>query len=237
MVLSVRDLALDGVFKGVSFDLRQGEILGIAGLIGAGRTNVAETIFGVTPARRVKSGSTASRSRSVPEDRHGPWSGAADRGPQGQRLFLMLGAGKHADRRVRTHYRRAASSAERQLAALCTELRDTLRIKTPTLNETIGNLSGGNQQKALIARWLMTNPRILILDEPTRGIDVGAKAEIHRLISDLAGQGSRDHHDFVGDAGNSRHERPHHGHARGPCQRLPRPCRGDQEKIMDLAAR
>ena len=75
------------------------------------------------------------------------------------------------------------------LNAMCTRMQDSLRVKTPTLDETIGNLSGGNQQKALIARCLMTNPRILILDEPTRGIDVGAKAEIHQLISDLAAEG------------------------------------------------
>jgi inositol transport system ATP-binding protein len=75
------------------------------------------------------------------------------------------------------------------LAKLCEAMRVSLRVKTPHLDECVQNLSGGNQQKALIARWLMTKPRILILDEPTRGIDVGAKAEIHRLISDLAGTG------------------------------------------------
>jgi inositol transport system ATP-binding protein len=89
---------------------------------------------------------------------------------------------------VRTH---TSSGFVRQgaLNSLCTKLRDTLRIKTPTLNETIGNLSGGNQQKALIARCLMTNPRILILDEPTRGIDVGAKQEIYSEINKLAKEG------------------------------------------------
>ena len=73
--------------------------------------------------------------------------------------------------------------------AECMKMKDAMRVKTPNLDERIENLSGGNQQKVLIGRWLMTNPRILILDEPTRGIDVGAKAEIHRLISRLAGQG------------------------------------------------
>ncbi len=90
---------------------------------------------------------------------------------------------------LRRDYVRAGFVNERAVEARCTQQKDRLRIRTPDLNETIINLSGGNQQKVLIARWLMTNPRILILDEPTRGIDVGAKAEIHRLISELAGQG------------------------------------------------
>ncbi len=78
---------------------------------------------------------------------------------------------------------------EKQIAKACKAMSDTLRVKTPSLQETVENLSGGNQQKVLIGRWLLTNPKILILDEPTRGIDVGAKAEIHRLISQLAKTG------------------------------------------------
>jgi inositol transport system ATP-binding protein len=78
---------------------------------------------------------------------------------------------------------------EGAIEKLCQEQKARLRVRTPDLHEPVINLSGGNQQKVLIARWLMTNPRILILDEPTRGIDVGAKAEIHKLISELAGQG------------------------------------------------
>ena len=78
---------------------------------------------------------------------------------------------------------------EREIEALCQQQKQRLRVRTPDLQEPVLNLSGGNQQKVLIARWLMTRPRILILDEPTRGIDVGAKAEIHKLISELAGQG------------------------------------------------
>ena len=111
-----------------------------------------------------------------------------------------------------------------------------MRIKTPTLNETIGNLSGGNQQKALIARCLMTNPRILILDEPTRGIDVGAKAEIHRLISDLAAKGlaiimiSSEMPEILGMS--DRIMVMHEGHVSGFLDRA----EATQEKIMHLAA-
>ena len=86
-------------------------------------------------------------------------------------------------------YVRAGFVAEQAIEKQCNAQRQRLRVRTPSLDEPVINLSGGNQQKVLIARWLMTHPRILILDEPTRGIDVGAKAEIHRLISELAGQG------------------------------------------------
>ena len=79
--------------------------------------------------------------------------------------------------------------AEREVTAVCEEMSRKLRVKTPTLGERVENLSGGNQQKVLIGRWLLTNPRILILDEPTRGIDVGAKAEIHRFVTELARDG------------------------------------------------
>jgi inositol transport system ATP-binding protein len=90
---------------------------------------------------------------------------------------------------LRRGHSRAGFVKEREIEALCLDQKLKLRVRTPDLEEPVLNLSGGNQQKVLIARWLLTNPRILILDEPTRGIDVGAKAEIHRLISELAGQG------------------------------------------------
>ena len=90
---------------------------------------------------------------------------------------------------LRTRCVSAGFVNEGAVEKLCLEQKDRLRVRTPDLGEPVINLSGGNQQKVLIARWLMTNPRILILDEPTRGIDVGAKAEIHRLISELAAQG------------------------------------------------
>ena len=90
---------------------------------------------------------------------------------------------------LRKRHVRAGFVDERAVEKLCLEQKDVLRVRTPDLEEAVINLSGGNQQKVLIARWLMTHPRILILDEPTRGIDVGAKAEIHRLISELASKG------------------------------------------------
>ncbi len=215
-----------------------GKSLGIAGLIGAGRTNVAEAIFGVTPATageiRIDGKPVAVR---LAEDRDGPRSGAADGGPQEQRPVPdAFGAGKHADRQRPHPHIVGVRQAGRLSTPSATKLRDTLRIKTPTLNETIGNLSGGNQQKALIARCLMTNPRILILDEPTRGIDVGAKAEIHRLISDLAAKGlaiimiSSEMPEILGMS--DRIMVMHEGHVSGFLDRA----EATQEKIMHLAA-
>ncbi|MDF3605272.1 ATP-binding cassette domain-containing protein [Paracoccus sp. DMF-8] len=126
---------------------------------------------------------------------------------------------------------------QREVSRLCDEMKSALRVKTPNMQERIENLSGGNQQKVLIARWLLTNPRILILDEPTRGIDVGAKAEIHRLISRLAGQGvavimiSSELPEVLGMS--DRIMVMHEGHMTGILNRDD----ADQVKIMELAAR
>ena len=127
--------------------------------------------------------------------------------------------------------------AQRAVSSQCDGMREALRVKTPDMAERIGNLSGGNQQKVLIARWLLTKPRILILDEPTRGIDVGAKAEIHRLISRLAGEGvavimiSSELPEVLGMS--DRIMVMHEGHMTGILDRD----QADQVKIMELAAR
>ncbi len=191
VVLSVRDLCLTGWFHDVSFDLRAGEILGVAGLVGSGRSNVAETIFGVS---HPTSGSIQVRGETVRIDtpnaamQHGMAFLTEDRKETG--CFLILDVLANMQMAVLSHdFVRAGFVNQGPLTAACEDMARKLRVKTPDLGETILNLSGGNQQKALIARWLLTKPSILILDEPTRGIDVGAKAEIHRLICELAGQG------------------------------------------------
>ncbi|MFK0278772.1 sugar ABC transporter ATP-binding protein [Ensifer sp. NPDC090286] len=191
VVLSVKNLALNGVFRDVSFDVRAGEILGIAGLVGSGRSNVAETLFGVTPASSgtisidgktlsIDSPNTAIRNRMafLTEDRK-------DTG-----CLLILDILENMQIAVlQDRFVKGGFVTEKQITAACEEMSRKLRVKTPNLQERIENLSGGNQQKVLIGRWLLTNPRILILDEPTRGIDVGAKAEIHRLVTELARNG------------------------------------------------
>jgi inositol transport system ATP-binding protein len=191
VALSVRNLGLEGRFRDVSFDLRKGEILGLAGLVGSGRSNVAETLFGVTPAT---SGAIAVDGKSIVIRNPGMAMDAGmafiteDRKESG--CFLLLSVIDNMQMALLRHsHVRAGFVAEKSVEALCRRQRASLRVRTPDLDEPVINLSGGNQQKVLIARWLMTHPRILILDEPTRGIDVGAKAEIHRLISELAGQG------------------------------------------------
>jgi inositol transport system ATP-binding protein len=191
VALSVKGLSLEGRFRDISFDLRKGEILGFAGLVGSGRSNVAETLFGVTPAT---SGTIAIDGREVAVKNPGMAMDAGmaflteDRKESG--CFLLLDIMANMQIALLRHgHATAGFVREREIEALCQQQKSRLRVRTPDLEEPVINLSGGNQQKVLIARWLMTKPRILILDEPTRGIDVGAKAEIHKLISELAGQG------------------------------------------------
>lgn len=191
VALKVQGLTLDGVFSDVSFEVRQGEILGVAGLIGSGRSNVAETLFGVTPA---SSGSITIFGKEVRVDSpqvamaQGMAFLTEDRKDTG--CFLNLSILENMQIAVlNDDHMTAGFVRQKAINELCENMSATLRVKAPGLYERVENLSGGNQQKVLIGRWLLTNPRILILDEPTRGIDVGAKAEIHRLVSRLAGQG------------------------------------------------
>ncbi|WP_331376726.1 sugar ABC transporter ATP-binding protein [Sinorhizobium chiapasense] len=191
VVLSVKDLTLDGVFRDVSFDVRAGEILGVAGLVGSGRSNVAETLFGVTPA---SSGTLAIDGKEVVIDdpntaiRHRMAFLTEDRKDTGCLLILDILENMQIAV-LQDKFVKRGFVSEKAITAACEEMSRKLRVKTPNLQERIENLSGGNQQKVLIGRWLLTNPRILILDEPTRGIDVGAKAEIHRLVTELARNG------------------------------------------------
>jgi methyl-galactoside transport system ATP-binding protein/inositol transport system ATP-binding protein len=187
----VKNLSVRKCFKDVSFAVRKGEILGIAGLVGSGRSEIIETIFGL----RTKSGGNifidgVEVKIKSPKDaiNYGMAWLTEDRRLSG--LFPMLSVQLNmfiaAIPRFINHLgllRKISLNNE------CTEFIQKIQIKTPDISTPVGNLSGGNQQKVLVARWLMTNPDILFLDEPTRGIDVGAKSEIHRLITKLAGEG------------------------------------------------
>jgi inositol transport system ATP-binding protein len=239
VVLSVKDLTLDGVFSDISFDVRAGEILGIAGLVGSGRSNVAETLFGVTPA---SSGTISINGKHV--DIASPsvaiQNGMAfiteDRKETG--CLLSLDVQENMQLAVlHDQFTRFGFVTQNRLSAICEEMSQKLRVKTPSLDERVENLSGGNQQKVLIGRWLLTNPKILILDEPTRGIDVGAKAEIHKLVTQLARQGvavimiSSELPEVLGMS--DRIMVMHHGRVTGILDRA----EADQVKIMDLAAR
>jgi len=191
VVLSVQDLCLEGVFQNITFDIRAGEILGMAGLVGSGRSNVAEALFGVVPAT---SGTIAINGVGVEIDTPAAalTAGMAflteDRKETG--CFLSLDIQDNMGAAVlNQNYVNKGFVQSKSLNRDCMEMAQRLRVKTPSMSEVIQNLSGGNQQKVLVGRWLLTHPKILILDEPTRGIDVGAKAEIHKLVSELAGQG------------------------------------------------
>ena len=238
VVLSVKNLCLDGVFSDISFDVRAGEIVGMAGLVGSGRSNVAEALFGVTPAT---AGSISINGQQV--NMHSPAvaldNGMAflteDRKETG--CFLSLNIQENMDTAVlNQRYVKHGFVQREQLQADCVAMAQRLRVKTPDMDEVILNLSGGNQQKVLVGRWLLTHPKILILDEPTRGIDVGAKAEIHRLVSELAGQGvailmiSSEMPEVLGMS--DRIVVMHEGHVSGILDRKD----ADQVSIMNLAA-
>ncbi|MEE4540580.1 sugar ABC transporter ATP-binding protein [Streptomyces sp. V4-01] len=190
VALSVRRLTREGVFTDVSFEVRHGEIVGLAGLVGAGRSEVARAVFGVdrwdagevaVDGRPLKPGSPslamAAGLALVPEDR------------RAQGLVMDLSIARNINLTgLRTTSRAGVMNraAERSRAV---DWAVRLQVKYARLADLAGTLSGGNQQKVVLAKWLATEPRVLIVDEPTRGIDVGTKAEVHRLLSRLAADG------------------------------------------------
>ena len=189
-VLSVRGLGIKGVFADIDFSVRSGEIFGIAGLMGAGRTEVVETIAGL---RKAETGTISVNGKQVvissPRDsiREGISLVSEDR----KKIGLNL-KGSVKENMTILQLKRLSRFGVMQKRKEC-ELVDgqieKLRIRTPDRNRKTMFLSGGNQQKVVIAKWLLNSPKVLILDEPTRGIDVGAKAEIHKLIVDFAEKG------------------------------------------------
>ncbi len=189
-VLTVDSLTQKGVFRDISFEVRSGEIVGLAGLVGAGRTEVARAIFGIDSydsgtvtieGKALKPGDPMSAIKAgvgfVPEDR------------RKQGLVMSLGVARNATLTLRhalSRFGLITGATERRAGAIWT---DRLHVKTGNLDAAVSTLSGGNQQKVVLAKWLATEPRLLIVDEPTRGIDVATKAEVHRLLSDLASRG------------------------------------------------
>ena len=189
-VLQVEGLTLPGYFADVSFHVRRGEILGFAGLVGAGRSEVLETVYGLW---RATAGRVWIHGKEVhiknPQDaiRHGIGLLTEDRKASG--CFLPLGVLDNIIMPTIGRFKRGPFVDDKRIRTACGEQKAALEIKATSLAQHIQYLSGGNQQKALIARWLINNPDILIVDEPTRGIDVNAKAEIHKKLCELARQG------------------------------------------------
>lgn len=190
-ILEVKNLSCKGKFENVNFKIRKGEILGFAGLMGAGRSEVMETIFGITPrtSGEIYINGKLADIRS-PKDAIDLGIGFLTEDRKGTGLFLPLSV---ADNTILSDLKSYDNSLrlvdEEKVRSICEEQRKKLRIKTPSIHQKVESLSGGNQQKVLLARWLLMDPDILIIDEPTRGIDVGAKSEIHKIMSDLSKMG------------------------------------------------
>ncbi|MDY0289974.1 MAG: sugar ABC transporter ATP-binding protein [Sphaerochaeta sp.] len=190
VILEVKNLTLAKKFRDISFSLRKGEVLGVAGLMGAGRTELMEAIFGYRPA---ESGEIFLNGVQIqikePHDaiKNGIAFVTEDRKSTG--IFPELSVKDNMVMPDIDNYLLRGLLDSKKINKDCQSQRTAIAIKTPSLEQLIKNLSGGNQQKVLISRWLLTTPEILILDEPTRGIDVGAKSEIHRLIGELAKMG------------------------------------------------
>jgi len=187
-VLKVEGLCSGREVKNVSFEVHKGEILGFAGLVGAGRTETMETIFGMrrkTGGKIYKDG--VEINISSPEDAIGNKISLLTEDRRGNGIVGLLSVKENtvlANLKaygMPLNHKRMVEDTQKYI--------DQIRVKTPSMETPIQNLSGGNQQKVLIGRWRLTDPDVLIVDEPTRGIDVGAKAEIHEQLSQLAKQG------------------------------------------------
>ena len=236
VILEVEGLSTRGFLKDISFNVRKGEILGFAGLVGAGRSEVMRALFGVDrkesgtvriDGKEVKINSTVDalkcRIGFLPEDR------------KEQALVLNMSVRENlslACLRMLARFQFINKHSEHQLGESYVE---KLRVKTPGIEQLVMNLSGGNQQKVVIGKWIATDSRILILDEPTRGIDVGSKKEIHSLMSSLAQEGvaiimiSSELPEILGMS--DRIIVMHEGRIKGELDRS----EASQEKIMNIA--
>jgi inositol transport system ATP-binding protein len=190
VILEVKNLNRGRQVKDVSFSLKRGEILGFAGLMGSGRTEVLETLFGIYAA---DSGTIKIKGKEVkirePHQAIAAGIGLLTEDRKKTGIMGVLSVRDNMSVAALSKFTLGGILRKPLIDKQCEEQRQALSLKTPSLNQQIQNLSGGNQQKVLLSRWLLTDPDILIIDEPTRGIDVGAKSEIHRLMSELAKQG------------------------------------------------
>ncbi|MFC4640344.1 sugar ABC transporter ATP-binding protein [Deinococcus hohokamensis] len=190
VALDVRGLTRRGVFRNVSFQVRRGEIVGLAGLVGAGRSEVARVIFGIDPrdagevhvqGTAVPAGNTGAAMQAgiglVPEDR------------RQQGLVMDMSIERNATLAILGRLRRGPLMDRAREYQTASDWTTKLQLKAHRLTDAVSTLSGGNQQKVVLAKWLATGPSVLIVDEPTRGVDVGAKAEVHRTLAQLAAEG------------------------------------------------
>ena len=190
VVLDVKNITDGWSIGPISLSLRRGEIVGMAGLIGAGRTELARLIFG---ADRARSGEIYIHGRLTaihhPSDAIRAGIGLVPESRKEQGLFLQMAIGENITINAMPRFSVAGFLNRSRLRRVAQQQVNELNIRLASLDQAVMNLSGGNQQKVVLARWLTLNPTVLLLDEPTRGVDVGAKAEIYRIMSQLAHAG------------------------------------------------
>ena len=191
VVVQVEDLGREGVFSGINFEVRQGEVLGFAGLVGSRRTDVGLALFGIAPAdqgRIVLGG----REVEIRSSKQALELGIAYMSEDRRQLGLVLPMSITTNITLPTlkAYLNGLGLVQKQKErSVAEKFKERLSIRAPSLETPVAQLSGGNQQKVMLAKWLNASPKLLILDEPTRGIDVGAKADVHQLVDELASQG------------------------------------------------
>jgi ABC-type sugar transport system ATPase subunit len=189
-VFEVKNLSRNNVLNDISFSLNKGEILGVSGLVGAGRTELARAIFGVDS---FKSGKVIIEGKEItinsPQDAMDNGIVLVPESRKEQGLILIKSVGYNITLCVLNEFMKTFSNDKQKENNIISDYISKLSIKTPSAEQLVGNLSGGNQQKIVIAKWLATKPKVLILDEPTRGVDVVAKSEIYSIIDMLANQG------------------------------------------------
>ena len=190
VALEVKSLNREGVLEDINFSVRRGEVLGIAGLVGAGRTEVARTIFGADP---IDSGEILMDGQPVrigsPKEAIGLGIGLVTEDRKALGLVLGMAVRENISLANLGPLSRLGFVMRRRERAVAEQFVEDVTIKTPSIEQVVQNLSGGNQQKVILAKWLFTQSKVLIFDEPTRGIDVGAKTEIYQLMNKLAENG------------------------------------------------
>ncbi len=190
-LVSVQNLSKEAAFQDISFDVHEGEVLGFAGLIGSRRTDVGLALFGVEPA---DSGKVIfeGQEQEIKSPNQALQLGIAYVSEDRRQLGLIMPMSIYTNitlPTLRNYLNGAGLVRKREEIATAEEFQEKLSIRTPSVNVDVAKLSGGNQQKVMLSKWLNAQPKLLILDEPTRGIDVGAKAEVHHMVNDLAAEG------------------------------------------------
>jgi ABC-type sugar transport system, ATPase component len=189
-VLEVKNFNSKGLFRNIDFEMRKGEILGFYGLVGAGRTELWRAICGIDPrdsGELVFEGVKVNINAYMDAIEAGFAYLTEDR--KGQGLFLELPIDQNVSAAKLENVQRGSRIDKSREGRLCEKYVDDLNIKIASIHNKVASLSGGNQQKVMIAKWLATGPKLLVLDEPTRGIDVGAKSEIHNMLRSLSNEG------------------------------------------------